>query len=189
MTYQLDDPKYNWPYGRASHMQRIWGYDLEVTNYHGEVAENEKGIWEQYYLPADPKGKVVLSVGAGCGEDAAFYLSKGAAKVVCVESDPFSFKLLFSNVVRLGLPVEPIFGLFELKHMGIPHDILKMDGEECEKLLEGYGGELKPCFIEAHTPEIAAMLVKKFPLKRVLILGGSGPISFLVLRSSPLPEI
>ncbi len=170
-------------------MQLTFGYNLLVTSYHGDVADHEASLWEQYYLPADPKGKTVLSLGAGCGEDAAFYLSKGASKVVCVESDPFAFFLLDSNVKRLKLPVEPISSLFKLEHMEITHDILKSDCEEGEKLLYDWHGELKPCIIEAHTPEIAAMLVKKFPLKVVHRLGGAGPISLLVLRSSPLPEI
>ena len=115
-------------------MQLTFGYNLLVTSYHGDVADHEASLWEQYYLPADPKGKTVLSLGAGCGEDAAFYLSKGASKVVCVESDPFAFFLLDSNVKRLKLPVEPISSLFKLEHMEITHDILKSDCEEGEKL-------------------------------------------------------
>ena len=50
-----------------------------LPSWHGEDFERDWGF-------LDVDGKVVLDLGADYGSTAAFFLSKGAAKVICVES-------------------------------------------------------------------------------------------------------
>lgn len=51
----------------------------------------------------DVRDKVVLDIGANIGDSALSFVQEGAKKVVAVESDPFSFKLLNDNVDLNGL--------------------------------------------------------------------------------------
>lgn len=52
---------------------------LDIPSWHGEDYEADWGF-------LDVKGQVVLDIGADYGSTAAFFLNKGAVKVICVES-------------------------------------------------------------------------------------------------------
>jgi hypothetical protein len=53
---------------------------LSICEGHKQGLTQELSTWHLY-----PVGKVVLDIGAGCGETAQFYLNHGAEKVICVE--------------------------------------------------------------------------------------------------------
>ncbi len=174
-------------------MTLFCGFDLELPQPFKDIAFNELPLWKKYYLPVDVKGLTVLDVGAGVGETAAFYLSQGAKKVVCVQPDydpslghPVSY--LYRNAERMG-NVEVVADYFKPEHMGIAHGLLKMDCEGCERLLYHWSLPLMPCVIEAHSDEIADRLVGRFQLKRVypVSLDHYG-VWILHPLDSPLPE-
>lgn len=136
--------------------------ELITLPYHAGALLGEIKDWQRFYLPpSGVRGKVVLDIGAGCGETAAFYFSKGAKKVVAVESDPKAAGYLqynrWHNSWNLKLYREP----FNLSHLDVPHDFLKMDIEGGEGLLVNFKGDLGPCVIESHSEEIARMLLFK----------------------------
>ncbi len=147
----------------------LYGRRIKLLPPHAAMVFGELRMWEKSYLPVDLKGKVVLDVGAGCGETAIFYLKHGAEKVIAIEPNPKAFELLKENLS--GLNVEAINTQFNLSHLQLQHDFMKMDGEGCEKLLLSYEGEIKPCVIEAHSfnvsgeNDLGPKLAKKFNLK------------------------
>ena len=141
---------------------------LALDDLHLGYVMREWRNWEFEYLPSFTlQGKVVLDVGAGCGETAYFFLLSGAKMVIAVEPDDTASKLLLQNVRRNRWNVQVIADRFRLEHLRFPHDFMKMDGEGCESLLLNYDRKLKPCFIEAHSDEIAKALTMKFPLSLV----------------------
>jgi precorrin-6B methylase 2 len=126
-------------------------------------------------------GKNVLDVGAGCGETAYFYFSKGARKVICVEPNVAAVECLTKNAARHSWNVEVIPEPFKLEIVNEYHfDFMKMDGEGCEKELL----QLKelPCtaIVESHSPELTIALTKQFGAKTVATLS---PTTSLLLIS------
>ena len=111
---------------------------------------NESDLWEKLYLPIDVGGKTVLDVGCGCGETIAFYLAHGAEKVVGIEVDPVAAMFARVNAFENKWNAEIINDPFELAHLEISHDFLKMDIEGAEQILLGYGKPLGPCTIRVH---------------------------------------
>lgn len=103
--------------------------------------------WVKHYLPLSLKGKTVLDVGAGEGETAKFYLEHGVRKVICIEPDTQSFRLLQVNAANW--PIECCNKKFDISDLNRSFDFMKMD-------IEGYEEELlnaefdKPCVIEVH---------------------------------------
>lgn len=127
-------------------------------------------MWETYYHPVPLNGKTVLDIGAGCGETAAFFISHGARKVICIEPDDLSFRYLQENIVANGLNAVPIRKAFELRDLLVAHDFLKVDAEGAEALLLGYQGNLGDCAIEAHSigyprRNLGPLLSRKFGLR------------------------
>jgi len=147
-----------------------------VTLYHQEMfllplpaamVREELPLWERLYLPRFLEGKTVLDVGAGCGETAFFYIYHGAKRVVCIESDPLACKLIEVNRQRLNLNIEIICSKFNLEHLYIPHDFMKMDIEGGEVELLKFDGPIAPCVIEVHDQVqkgLSARLAAKFGL-------------------------
>jgi len=139
---------------------------LSLTDLHLGYIMREWRSWRSEYLPDFPlTGKTVLDIGAGCGETAYFFLQSGANRVVAIEPDPIASKLLRENVERNNWNVEVLAVQFGLEHLALAHDYMKMDGEGCEALLLRYDGKLKPCFIEAHSIELADALTNQFQLR------------------------
>lgn len=67
---------------------------LMLTPIHKSYVNTELSMWHRCYLPV---GKVVLDVGAGCGETAFFYLNHGAQRVICIEADNEALEMLRRN--------------------------------------------------------------------------------------------
>jgi len=154
----------------------ILGFKLELLYDYATIIEDELPVWEKNYLPMSVKNKIVLDVGAGCGETSAFYIAHGASKVVAIEPDKRAYSLLLKNVRANSLNVVPIRKPFELKDLLIPHDLLKIDAEGAEVALLNYQGSLGDCVLEAHTIGINHMhlgpiIANKFGLRVVHKLG------------------
>jgi len=117
---------------------------------------SEYECWEECYLPPfSLLSKTVLDVGAGCGETAKFFLDHGAERVICVERDPGCIEVLQANAKKLDLDVVP--ETFNIKHLLLRHDFMKMDvdGYEVGLLSTDYS---KPAVVEVH----GFVLVERF---------------------------
>lgn len=126
----------------------------------------EQTEWSMYYLPWNGlKGKVVMDIGAGCGESAYFFFAHGASEVICVEPDPVKVAMLRRNAERRGWNVEIIPDIFRLEQLNRFFDFLKIDcdgGEDImtkgQKLLIG-----TPTVIEVDSWFAARRFHKRFP--------------------------
>lgn len=158
-----------WAIGRKEGLTSLRRGKIEIL-LDGEKAlltVGEWPLWERYYLPTDfpLDGKTVLDVGAGAGETAAFYFLHGAQHIICIESNPMTFANLESNIRRNKWNAEAINSRFELRHLLIPHDFMKMDIEGGEALLMHFEGTLKPAVIEAHSEVVAETLKRRFKME------------------------
>ena len=141
---------------------------LELTTFGFNVTFGEWPLWLKYYLPAFPlRGKIVLDVGAGCGETVHFYLQKGAEKVIAVEPDPVAADHLRRNTKMNKWNVEIFEEKFATKHLNLPHDFMKMDieGHEAELLNVPDSVTVKHCVIEVHSDELSQRLIEKYMMK------------------------
>jgi hypothetical protein len=162
----------------------ILGFKFELLYPYVAILPDELPMWEKNYLPVSAKGKVVLDVGAGCGETSAFYIAHGASKVVAIEPDKRAYSLLVRNVKANSLNVVPIRKPFELSDLSIPHDLLKIDAEGAEVALLDYQGLLGDCVVEAHTigverTQLGPIIAGKFGLRVACKLGQGGDIWLL----------
>jgi len=157
------------------YVARILGADMAFTMYHLSNVINELDSWEKDYLPASVEGKVVLSVGDGCGETSLFYLRHGASKVIAIEKDPEPFGLLRRNIENNRLNVVPLNETFTLDHLKMDFDFMKIDVEGGERiLLEVPPEQLKPCVIEAHRfadKSLPEELQERFGMRRISAIG------------------
>jgi len=122
---------------------------------------NELYQFEKYYLPPfSLKDKIVLDLGACCGETAYFYIQHGAKQVICVEPDPTRAKLIIENKQNLNLNIKLINDFFTPKHLELNHDFIKCDIEGNEIELIPYAKNLKPCIVEAHGQNVREQFEK-----------------------------
>lgn len=127
------------------------------------------GLWTKYYLPEfSLQGKVVLDVGAGCGETAYFYFRHGASKVICVECKEEALALIRKNSVRNNWNIEIVDHPFELDDMNREYDFMKVDCEGGEVVLLSSKHNLAPCVIEVHSAELRDAFISKFKLVELL---------------------
>lgn len=143
---------------------------LHLTTLHASITVTDWRIWSKYYLPSfGLKDKVILDVGAGCGETAHFYLMYGARKVIAIEPDRIAAELLAENAKRNNWNVDVINRGFQLDDLNIAHDFMKMDGEGCEATLLELNDDynLKPCVIEVHSKGLIKQLTAKFHMNVV----------------------
>jgi hypothetical protein len=142
---------------------------LRLTEEHGGILLIEGPRWDRCYMPKfSLAGKTVLDVGAGCGETAWFYFSRGASKVICIEPNKERAGLLKENAERNGWNAEIIVDSFKVEHLSIPHAFMKMDCEGGEEaLLDDWVNHLGPCRMELHGQALTNSLSRKFGLTRV----------------------
>lgn len=139
----------------------LHGQQIKLLSGFFIMLATEWKIWERYYLPNfSLDGKIVLDIGAGCGETAFFYLLNGARKIVTIEPNREATECLRENAKRNNWNVEIIQEVFKLEHFNIPHDFMKMDieGHEKELLKVPYN---KPCIVEVHSDEIRRKFEEK----------------------------
>jgi SAM-dependent methyltransferase len=124
--------------------------------------------WNRNYLPIDVRGLTVLDVGAGEGETAWFFLKHGAKRVFAIECDEKCRENLMLNARSHA--VTPIFEKFNLGHLTLPFDFMKMD-------IEGYEEQLLntnvncPCVIEVH----GLQLKERFQRQGYKIVSSTNP--------------
>ena len=146
----------------------LFGFDLTLGRLRYNMTLGEIPLWEETYAPISVKNKIVLDVGAGMGESAAFYFAKGAKKVVAIEPNPQDFTLLTENSMKNSWNIDTIQDVFKLEQLSIPHDFAKIDCEGGEVILLKYNNKLGPCVIESHSDEITRSLVERFHFNSIV---------------------
>jgi hypothetical protein len=118
-------------------------YKLRYGFDYDGVAMNDQD--KEAYSMLDVEGKVVLDVGAYVGDSAKLFLERGARKVIAIEiNKEWADSIKLPNTVVINQP-------FDLDHLELSYDCMKMDIEGTEAVLLGYKGVLKPSVIEVHT--------------------------------------
>lgn len=112
----------------------IDGWKFSIS--YGLMYLKENKYWS-YYLPPDGvKGKLILSVGGGCGEDAKFFLECGALGVDIIEMNKDCEKFLEYNSLYHNIRYR--IKKFDLGDISKDkYDLIKID-------IEGYEIELIP---------------------------------------------
>ncbi len=162
---------------------RLFGFDVNLVRNYFDMIMGELSLWEQFYAPVALKGRTVLDVGAGTGETAAFYFSKGAKKVVAIEPNPLAFNLLKENTKMNSWNLDSINDVFRLEHLSIPHDFLKIDCEGGETILFNYEGSLGPCVIESHSTGTTRELMSRFHFSSIISTRTERPETSLLINS------
>ena len=86
-----------WKYRIAQRVSNMLS-TLSLDDYARDLLYTELEQFEKYYLPPfSLQNKIILDLGACCGETAYFFLQKGAKKVICIESDSKRAKLIQEN--------------------------------------------------------------------------------------------
>ncbi len=143
-----------WKYRFAKRLSKMLS-TLSLDDYARDILYFELEQFEKYYLPPfSLQDKIVLDLGACCGESAYFFLQKGAQKVLCVEPDSNRAKLIQENKEKLNLNIDIINDFFNPKHLLLRHDFVKCDIEGQELVLISCIKELKPCVVEVHSSSI-----------------------------------
>ncbi|OLD55078.1 hypothetical protein AUI46_06225 [archaeon 13_1_40CM_2_52_13] len=141
---------------------RIGPYVAELTPYYFELMWREWQSWKKWYLPPwSLKGKVILDVGAGCGETALFYYLHGARRVIAVEPESSLVPLLKKNMAHNKWDMEVVESPFHASMLDWNFDFMKMDGEGCEAQLLT-SNSLPPCAIEGHNKRVVDRLRDRF---------------------------
>ncbi len=127
--------------------------------------------FDRDYGFVDYSGKVVLDVGADYGSTAAYFLRKGAVRVVAVEGDDFFFSELEKNIGEVPevTPVKCWVASskdFEALIKTYCPDILKVDCEGCEKFLLTVSNRIlrkvPEYLMETHNRELTEKFRAKF---------------------------
>jgi len=131
-------------------------------------------LWSDYegeYGFVNYKGKVVLDIGADYGTTAAYFLRKGALRVVAVEADDSCFGMLVKNAVGESR-VEAVHCVvsspeqFEGLICAYRPDIVKVDCEGCEvSLLEvpdKVFSSVPEYVMEIHSDDLNDLFIQKF---------------------------
>lgn len=166
----LKGNSYAFPVWKYKYLHAIEASGLQLDDIAiSSLGELQRGL---YKPPFSLKGKVVLDVGACCGETAWYFLRLGASKVICVECDPVRVPIIKRNKSVAKLNIEVVAEPFKLEHLLLPHDFVKVDVEGHETVLLDYleqNGKLKPCILEVHTLELQRRFkAKGFGLVAVL---------------------
>lgn len=161
-----------WDIGYYPYLRRILEFNKLVKKYEDDIIILKDGFklniefaelmareypdWGYYLPPYNLRNKVILDIGAGCGETARYYLLNGALKVICIDNDDICLNYLKINSKNFNIDI--IGESFKLEHLKLNYDICKMDIEGYEVLLiNAYDNgllnikELKPMIIECHS--------------------------------------
>ncbi len=126
------------------------------------TAISEWEFWDkQYNFPFCLHGKTILDIGAGCGETALFFASKGADKVICIEKNKMLQPFLIKNKCINKLNMDIIIDSFNVKHLDLCFDAVKMDIDGGEIELLKFGEIDFPMIIEVHSRNMAYAFQKK----------------------------
>ena len=136
---------------------------LGITFYsnlnYGRIIISEWEIWNKFYrFPFSLLGKTVLDVGAGCGESALFFSLCKAEKVICIEKNLDLIRFIEENRKTNSLNWDIINEPFNLSHLKLKFDAIKMDIEGCESELLNLVNIPSPMVLEVHSQ----LLFKEF---------------------------
>lgn len=126
---------------------RFWSLDSIYHKLSGTRHDFLSGGDGQIYLDyLEPRGKVVLDVGASDGDSARLFIRAGAVKVIAVEKDDgMAARIRLPHVEVLNEPFDP------RRHFGLPWDAAKIDIEGYEALALPYLDQIKrPMVFEVH---------------------------------------
>lgn len=141
---------------------KIDGWSFYYDYY--SLYKRQNKVWKKSYLSkTNIKGKIILDIGAGCGETAKFFLEHGAKHIIAVENNPDALPFLKLNAKNHPLTV--IGQPFNTKMLEIPHDFMKMDieGYEILLLIENVLPHYKKeCIINVHGNYIFDEFINKF---------------------------
>ena len=154
---------------------------MRLDSYHwSAVASEYYGEWQSFYLPEPSKlfptaplvstveHKTILDVGAGCGETAAFYFDKGARKIIAVEIDRQSSKMIKTNASLNDWNIEIINSPFDFTCLSRHEiDLAKIDCEKCEVGMLDCDEILFDVITEIHGRDLLVAFRKKFPDMKV----------------------
>lgn len=128
---------------------------LKLTRRKAMVMVNQWPEWERYYLPPfSLKGKTVLDAGAGSGETADFFFTKGARTVVCVEPELGECAMIEENAAVNHWDCQVFPETFKLSHLRESKaDFAKIDCEGGESLLLSLDRMTLPMAVEVHDAE------------------------------------
>jgi hypothetical protein len=123
----------------------------------------EYNSWVTDYTPSfGLKDKVVLDVGAGCGETALLFFKEGASKVICIEPDPLKLRMLERNIQAMNWNATTVPRHFVVEDLRLDFDFVKVDIEGGENVLLALQS-LPPMALEIHTKELARLFKSRFP--------------------------
>jgi len=138
-------------------------FGLVLLPSHAAILAHEWSVWKRAYVPVSVNGKIVLDIGAGCGETAYLYFRNGARKIICVEPDPKAVECLSENAARHSWNVEVVPEIFNLDMLQqYRFDFMKMDGEGCEKDLLELNELPTSSIIESHSLQLTSALMRQF---------------------------
>jgi hypothetical protein len=152
-------------------------YDFEVVHQSGAILRlhysylklmlREWDIWDETYLPPFPLiGKTVLDAGSGEGETVLKYLLHGASKIICVEENAQSVKLLRINAMQNKWNIEIRNKSFSKEDL-VGVDFAKIDVEGGEECLLELDDLPCPCVMEIHGEHLQEAMLKKFRMRIV----------------------
>jgi predicted RNA methylase len=134
--------------------------------------------WSDYegeYGFVNYEGKVVLDVGADYGSTAAYFLRKGALRVVAVEADDAYFEMLTKNIVACANGESRVTAVhcvvsnpeqFEGLICAFRPDIVKVDCEGCEVSLlqipDRVFSSVPEYIMEIHSDDLYDRFIEKF---------------------------
>jgi tRNA G37 N-methylase Trm5 len=90
-------------YDEHQHVTKINYRGMEIALFGAENNGDIPGVFfAEDYKFLEPKGEVVLDVGANIGDSAIYFLVNGASRVFAFEPYEFSYKILVKNVEASG---------------------------------------------------------------------------------------
>ena len=106
--------------------------------------------WKVYLPPGGVKGKVVMDIGAGCGESVWLYFKNGASKVIAIEPNRDRTAMIRENAEAHGWNLELRERKFQLEDLDEYRDFTKVNIEGYEALLLDKPNKLGPMVLDAH---------------------------------------
>jgi len=153
---------------------------------YGMLYLSELNDWEKDYNLIDFNKKVVLDIGAGCGETAKFFLEKGAESVICIEPYEIPYRYLEINSKKHNIiPKKMAFTPEILKKFQFDFVKIDIEGFEATLIESDFLKNFEmPIVIEVHTGYlIEKFLNSKFKIIRNIQTNPSGIMHSILCKN------